>query len=94
MPTQKAPANISKVTVRDIDLTIDLDVLDDFELLDMMASLEDGNALQAPRILRRIIGPEYQNVMRALRDPETGRIAGDVAVEFIRDLFAELNPNS
>lgn len=94
MPTQKAPANIRKLTVRDIDLTIDLDVLDDFELLDMMASLEDGNTLEAPRILRRIIGPEYQNVKRALRDPETGRITGDVSVEFIRDLFAGLDPNS
>lgn len=94
MPAQKAPANIRKVTVRDIDLTIDLDVLDDFELLDMLASLEDGNALQAPRILRRVLGEEYADAKKALRDRETGRIKGDVAVEFIRDLFTALDPNS
>lgn len=94
MTTKTTAENTRNLTIRGIDIHVDMDALDDFELLDMMASLEDGNALQAPRILRRIIGPEYQNVMRALRDPETGRITGDVAVEFIRDLFTGLDPNS
>lgn len=72
------------VTVSGHDYTIDADVIDDFELLDDLARLEDGAAQLLPSILRRLVGPEgFKAAMEALRDPDSGRVRIEAGAELV-----------
>ena len=83
-----------KVTVAGREWTVSRDALDDFELLDDLGAIEDGNAGRLPRVMRRLLGDEYKDALDHLRDEDTGRVAVEPAAEFISDLLGGLNPNS
>lgn len=100
MPDVKKPADrkpkagaAKTVTVSGVKVTVSADALDDFELLDDLASLQDGNGSRLPAILRRLVGDEYKRVLDDLR-AENGRVTVVRASEFITELFKEIAPNS
>lgn len=75
------------VTVNGHDYQIARDALDDFELLDDLARLDDGEGTRLPAILRRLVGDDgYRAALDTIRDPETGR----VSIEAGGDLLAAL----
>lgn len=77
-----------------LTVTVLTDALDDFELLDRLATLEQ-NPAQIPGVLRQAVGDDqFAVVMDALRDKATGRVSMEAGVGFFRDLFGALNPNS
>ena len=81
------------VTVAGRDWTVPADALDDFELLDDLGALEDGNAARLPRIMRRLLGDDYKAALDVIRDDD-GRVRIEPAGEFIQELLGGLNPNS
>lgn len=99
-PAAKAEAKAAprEVEVQGVVLSIDPDVLDDFELLGDLAILDSGTsqaALTMPGVLRSFLGPEqYRTVLEHLRDPDTGRVSITAGATFVGDLLRGLSPNS
>lgn len=80
---------------RPLTVTVAFEALDDFELLDDLRAIDvDMNASRLPALLRRLVGDEYDDVMNALRNRETGRVQIAPAQVWIRRLMEALNPNS
>lgn len=78
-----------------LSVTVLAVALDDFELLDDMRAIDvNKNASRLPAMLRRLVGDEYDSVMAALRDGESGRVTITAASAWINDLLGALNPNS
>lgn len=84
------------VEVRGLQVTISAEALDDFELLDDLAQVEQKNAVRMPSLLRRLVGHEqWRDVIDLARDESTGRVSVEAGAELIREIFEELKaPNS
>lgn len=50
-----------------LTVTVDTVALDDFELLDDMRGMDDGNHARMPAMLRRLVGDDYKAVLEAFR---------------------------
>lgn len=85
------------VTHRGVVLEIPREALNDFELLDDLAEVQKDPKTGSPRvpsILRRLAGQDgFRAVTTALRDPETGRVPVQPALDFVGEVFVALNPN-
>ncbi|WP_040281434.1 hypothetical protein [Tessaracoccus massiliensis] len=96
--TEAVEVDSYTVVVRDREWSVSSDALDDFELLEKLATLNDGGpsaVSAAPSALRGVLGAaQFGQLMEVLRDPDTGRVPVAAGVEFLQELFAELNPNS
>lgn len=67
------------------------EALDDFELLDDLGAMEAGNPARFPSALRRMLGAEQaKRAVELLRNPDTGRVPVEPAVEFFLGLMEEL----
>ena len=76
------------VAVDGHDYTIERDALDDFELMDDLGRLEQGQIVRLPAVLRRLLGDEqYAAAVDAIRDPETGRVTLERGAAFVGDLL-------
>lgn len=75
------------ITVRDLELTVDLSALDDFEVIE---ALQDDNFIPALRAL--LDAEQISKVKEALR--KDGRVSMTAMTEFVQELFEALNPNS
>jgi hypothetical protein len=85
-----------RATVQGVTVEVPEEAFDDFELIDDLSLLDEGEdeaMLRLPSILRRLIGPGYRSVYPALRN-EHGRITSERGTEFVMDLVKSLNPNS
>ena len=82
------------VTIRGVEVTVAADAMDDFELLDDLGELENGNGGRLPRILRRLAGDAYRPLLEAVRDGETGRVPVEAGAELAREILEALDPNS
>ena len=91
-PKAEAPKD-RVVTVDDQEWTVPAEALDDFELLDDLGALEDGNAARLPAVMRRLLGEDYKRALNHLRG-EDGRVRIEPASEFIAAIMQGLDPNS
>lgn len=93
LPKKDAPR---EVVVQGVSLEIDPLVFDDFEVVDALDQLQDGNGLKVATLLRKILKtPEqFAKVMDALRDGEGGRVPVDKASDFVTELMDRAAPNS
>ena len=83
-----------EVTVNGLDLTIDPDALDDFELLDDLNALDqDEDATRLPSLLRRLLGDQYRPAIDSLRG-ENGRVSVEAGMNFLQEVMEAINPNS
>lgn len=82
------------VEVRGETLTIPLDALDDFELLDDLDRLNEGETQRLPAVLRRLLGDDYGRALDLLRDEGTGRVSLESGSGLVSEIFEALNPNS
>lgn len=87
LPKAGAPLT---ATVAGQEWTVDRDALDDFELLDDLGEIEDGNAARMPRVLRRLLGDQYKAALDTIRDPQTGKVGVEAGAQFVRELFEAL----
>lgn len=74
---------------------VDADTLDDFELLDDLAALQnEEDVTRVPSALRRLLGKDdYRRALDALRD-DKGKVRIEPAAEFMMALIEALDPNS
>lgn len=95
MTTKTTKATPGTVTVRGITLPLSADDLDDFELIDYVSRVAEGDAMAVAPLIHRLIPDKgnYRKVMDALRDPDTGRVPTEAVGEFVTELLSELNPS-
>lgn len=84
------------ITVQGIDLTINPEVFDDFELLGDIRRLDRGDTtsvMAMPAALEALLGAEqYRTVLNHLRG-KNGRVTLESGADFIGDLFKAYDPN-
>lgn len=84
-----------RVTIGGITIEVPDEALDDFEVLDALARLQDNHDGSAvPTIFRRLLGDDARRVLGELRDPVTGRVPVERATVFTMGIFEALAPNS
>lgn len=67
------------------------DVLDDFEVLELVGAV-DESITALPKLLEGIFGGEQKNAyLDYMRNPETRRISTKAILSDINDLFEDLN---
>lgn len=89
-PAADAPI---KVEVRGTTFTIDRAALDDFELLDDLARVEDGAGQRLPSLLRRLLGGDYGRALDLIRDEDTGRVSLETGAELVQEIFEAVDPS-
>lgn len=87
-------SEVRSVEIQGIPLTLDPNVFDDFELLDTLNEIQEGNALKSPALLRKVLGDQYKTVLEDLRDPATGRVPASSVGPFMQELMEALAPKS
>jgi len=82
-----------ELTHNGVTMVIEKAAFDDFEVLDDIAQIEEGNAARLPSLMRRLFGDtQYRTMLDGLRDPQTGRVPLAKASEHLRDVFNAVNP--
>ena len=84
---------VSTVTIQGITVSVEKDALDDFELLDDLAKMQDGESARLASVAHRLLGDDFKTVMDGLRG-ENGRVSLEAASGFISELLTALAPNS
>lgn len=91
---RKPPADAPiEIEVRGTKFAIDRDALDDFELLDDLAQVEEGKAQRLPALLRRLLGDQYKSALNLLRDEESNRVSLDDGSNLVREIFEAIDPS-
>ena len=90
----KADDGPLEVVVRGATITVPRDALDDFELLDDMSQLENGNPSRMPSLLRRLVGEQWKDVLDLARDKDTGRVSIEAGALLVQEIMEGINPNS
>lgn len=81
------------ITVRDITLTVDTEAVTDFELVDALDQVDQGNPLRVATAMRRLVGSDQMPVvMDGLRDKKSGRVDAETAADFFAEVLQELAP--
>lgn len=92
-PKVETVDGVSTVEIKGITVSVDKDALDDFELLDDLAKMQDGDGARIAAVAHRLFGDQFKTVMEGLRG-ENGRVSVESATEFIGELLTALAPSS
>lgn len=92
-PKVETKDGISTVTIKGITVKVEKDALDDFELLDDLAKMQDGDGARITSVAHRLFGDDFKTVMDGLRG-DNGRVSVETASEFISELLAAIAPSS
>lgn len=88
------------ITVKDIELTVESDLFDDLEVLELLGEMnptnsKTPNASALPAFLKRVLGSsQYNKVKDELRDTYDGRVHLDSVSDFIQEFMSKVAPNS
>lgn len=88
------------ITVKDIELTVESDLFDDLEVLELLGEMnppngKKPNASALPAFLERVLGSsQYKKVKDELRDTYDGRVHLDSVSDFIQEFMTKVAPNS
>lgn len=86
-PADRKP-KVFTVKVDDDTYTVPLDALDDFELLDDLNAIQDGDGARLPTVLRRLLGAEqYRAALESLRSAETGRVSLEAGASLVERIL-------
>lgn len=80
------------VTVDGITVTVDPDIFDDFDILDDLRVLRDGDPLQITAVFRKIFGDEQTKTIRAEYVKRAGRFRVTTAIEFVVEVMQVASP--
>ena len=69
-------------------LNIDEEAMNDMELLDDLAQLDEGNGLAIPRVCDRLLGKEKEKLYESIR--ENGRVKVTDTVEAMKEILSKL----
>lgn len=77
------------VTVDDFTVTFDAERMDDYELMEDIARVEDGEYVRIGKVLSRWFGEEkHAEIKERFRDPETKRVPLEPIIAFFGELMA------
>lgn len=88
------------ITVQGITLSIPEDRVSDWDVVEGVATLQDdatdqpAKLVASVRVMRRILGGDYERVKRELRSAHDGRLDAEHMSLFLKEVFEGLNPNS
>lgn len=87
------------VTVQGVELTVNLNLFDDLEVLELLGKMNPPNGAEPditalPAFLQIALGfSQYQEVKNSLRDDE-GRVTIDKVAGFVQEFINKVAPNS
>ena len=87
------------MSIKGIEITIDPQVFDDWKVLELLALIDhpdgtEAKPLAAVPLVKRILGNQYQHVMNALENKETGQISPEEMTDFVKKIMEGVSPNS
>lgn len=87
------------MSIKGIEITIDPQVFDDWKVLELLYLLDppdgtEAKPLAAVPLVKRILGKQYQYVMNALENKETGQISPEEMTDFVKKIMEGASPNS
>lgn len=86
-----------RITIDGVTIMFDPGTVDDFELLDDLNDVINGGGngrFKIVNVVKRLVGDQYDTIMDALRDTDTGRVPVSKVEHFIVELFKKALPNS
>ena len=90
-PSSKpAKRDCYNVTVQGINVKVAKDVIDDIDLLEDLAALDDGDVFAFPRVCKRLFGDDYQRVKGELAD-KRGITTATAMSEFFEKVLKACN---
>ena len=93
-PKTAPKSDVKTATAGGREWEVPAGALDDFELLDDLGQIEQGNPARLPSVLRRLIGDQWSEAMDSIRDKDTGRVGVEAGAVFVREIMESLDPNS
>lgn len=78
------------VTSTGFECNIDSEVLNDFEMIDLVTEADDGNLLSINRLLNKMLGKEKKRLYDHLRNDD-GRVPIDDMTRAVEEIFTSLN---
>lgn len=82
-----------KVTHAGKTIFIADDAIDDWELLDDLSEVQNGNGSRVVSVAKRLFGDEYKKVIEQFRN-DNGRVKATEFSKFVQEVFILLNPSS
>lgn len=89
-------AGIMSANVRGKQWKIKEEVLNDWEIMEMIGIIEhENNPAPMPIVLRALLGEEqYSQAKELIRDKKTGKITVEEGSKFLGEIFETFAPNS
>lgn len=75
-------------TVMDVTVTLDKNVFDDFDIVDLMAEMQDGNAFALTKLIKAVFGDEFLRIKKELSD-KNGKLTVSKASDFFVSVMEE-----
>lgn len=85
--------NLKTVEVEGVKFDIDINIFDDFEIIDAFDEINQGNALRIAGVMRMIVGDRYRELLDVLRDEKTGRVPTERVAEVFTQIISDIAPN-
>lgn len=76
------------VTVDDVTVTLDADSMDDYELMEDVAKIDDGQHYRIGRVLEKLLGADaHSAVKEKFREPDSGKVRMEGIVMFFHEVM-------
>lgn len=86
MTNEAKPAET--VTINGITVKVDRSYMENFDVLELLADLEDGVASATPRLLRVVFGDEeWKRIKGEIRKANGGILPADAVSDFVTKYF-------
>ena len=78
------------VNVKGIDVTVDKEVMNDIEVVELLGEVQDGNIFAFPKLCKRVFGDQYPMVKSALEN-KAGITTATSMTEVFKELMEKMN---
>lgn len=78
------------VNVKGIDVTVDKEVMNDIEVVELLGEVQDGNIFAFPKLCKRVFGDQYPKVKSALAN-KAGITTAVSMTEVFKELMEKMN---
>lgn len=78
------------VNVKGIDVTVDKEVMNDIEVVELLGEVQDGNIFAFPKLCKRVFGDQYPKVKSALAN-KAGITTAMSMTEVFKELMEKMN---
>ncbi|NKG21111.1 hypothetical protein [Paeniglutamicibacter terrestris] len=84
----EAPAQVT-ITVDGFEVTLDADKLDDYDLMENIARVDDGERERVVLVLRSMLGPDVHEEVKAKFRGDDGRIRVEPMIMFFYEVMKQ-----